>query len=426
MSRLKSLKEKIRKKTIKTTMASLALALAIGSTQIMGTYALFTDTEDIASNLDISTGDVDVEAEVVESLSQITGLQPGDTITGKFKIINNGTLNQNLILNINADNANLPEGYDILNYLDWSISFESYNGKSIKTISKSSQNKEIRYNTENDDLVTLNPSVGSYITANVNLNLSGNIPAEVQSAIAGKDIGINLQISSYQTNATDNIKTDGFWDRDIKYNNIQLGEINLISGDAIKVSGHGEGLSGNDITIEFKAFTNIVTSNKVKVQVLEDEHNKPTGAFVGSNAVAQTKDKFVITTNIKTNTIPREFKGEHTITIRFTEGSKSVIVKFDFRTIDESDIHGNLKLQAKYEIIKFLKEEIEESSESEVVDTSKEEEAVPSEAEILEKPKEEEAVPSEPEVVEQLKEESVVLSKPDIIEQSKEEIEIQE
>ena len=53
MSRLKNKKSK---KFIKTIISSLALTLAMSSTQIIPTYALFTDTIKIANDLVISMG----------------------------------------------------------------------------------------------------------------------------------------------------------------------------------------------------------------------------------------------------------------------------------------------------------------------------------------------------------------------------------
>ena len=91
MSRFRRLKEEKIKNRIKSISFVLALALLIGSVQGLGTYALFTDTEDVASNLAISTGDVDVK---VSEGQTITELAQGIN----FSITNQGTLNQNISL----------------------------------------------------------------------------------------------------------------------------------------------------------------------------------------------------------------------------------------------------------------------------------------------------------------------------------------
>ena len=63
-SRLKRLKDIRRKNKIKTTFCCLTLALAMGISQGIGTYALFTDNENVSSDISLSTGDVDVEVDV--------------------------------------------------------------------------------------------------------------------------------------------------------------------------------------------------------------------------------------------------------------------------------------------------------------------------------------------------------------------------
>lgn len=99
MSRLRRLKERKRKNRIKATACSLAFALVIGSAQGLGTYALFTDTEDVDSNLAISTGDVDVE--IGEDFSFKENMEKGKEYNSdEFNITNNGTLKQKIYLKI--------------------------------------------------------------------------------------------------------------------------------------------------------------------------------------------------------------------------------------------------------------------------------------------------------------------------------------
>ena len=52
MSRLSKIKRKRKRKNrIKATSYGLVLALAVGSAQGLGTYALFTDTENVPSDI---------------------------------------------------------------------------------------------------------------------------------------------------------------------------------------------------------------------------------------------------------------------------------------------------------------------------------------------------------------------------------------
>ncbi|WP_155490080.1 TasA family protein, partial [Paraclostridium sordellii] len=124
MSRIRRLKENRRKNTIKTTVASLALVLALGFTQVIGTYALFTDTVDLPSNLSISTGDVDVR---VDDGFNITieddyYIKDNEQIQKKhkFNIYNDGTLKQNISLSLDY-NSNM----NIDGYISYDLKFDN-------------------------------------------------------------------------------------------------------------------------------------------------------------------------------------------------------------------------------------------------------------------------------------------------------------
>ena len=86
MSRLKNKK---MKKFIKTIISSLALTLVMSSTQIIPTYALFTDTTKIANDLVISMGKLDVNI--------------GDGFNEKELEVKNKVINKTLLKELAGD-----------------------------------------------------------------------------------------------------------------------------------------------------------------------------------------------------------------------------------------------------------------------------------------------------------------------------------
>ena len=82
MSRLKNKKSK---KFIKTIISSLALTLVMSSTQIIPTYALFTDTTKIANDLVISMGKLDVN--IGDGFNEKELEVKNEVINNTFKII---------------------------------------------------------------------------------------------------------------------------------------------------------------------------------------------------------------------------------------------------------------------------------------------------------------------------------------------------
>ena len=126
MSRLRRLKERKRRNKIKFTACSLALILSICSSQLLGTYAFFKDSEDINSDLSISIGNVNVD--VGEDIN-FENLEKGKEYkSNDLYIKNQGTLRQKIYLKI-------PKSSSFLDEIDCKIEL-NYNGN-IKTINLS-------------------------------------------------------------------------------------------------------------------------------------------------------------------------------------------------------------------------------------------------------------------------------------------------
>lgn len=128
----------------KTVAYALAATLLVGGT-FVGTKALFTDKIDTVGELSISTGDVDIDAEVIQDwtidrngyepntgtsvngqLAKFENLKTGDVLTKKVELINKGTLKA--VVSFNEDTAvtdKLPEG------IDYTATFKTNDGSDI-------------------------------------------------------------------------------------------------------------------------------------------------------------------------------------------------------------------------------------------------------------------------------------------------------
>lgn len=110
----------------KTVAYMLAATLLVGGT-FLGTKALFTDKVDVAGEISISTGDVDIAIEKDYGWSlhsngaddnkngkaDFDNLKTGDTLTKTVMLKNNGTLNAVVNLEKNKDMIpQLPEGFE--------------------------------------------------------------------------------------------------------------------------------------------------------------------------------------------------------------------------------------------------------------------------------------------------------------------------
>ncbi len=115
----------------KTIAYMLAATLLVGGT-FVGTKALFTDEIDAVGELSISTGDVDIDSQVIQDwtlerngyepdtgtsdkgrLAQFENLKTGDKLTKKVEIINKGTLKA--VVNLKEDESitgKLPDGIE--------------------------------------------------------------------------------------------------------------------------------------------------------------------------------------------------------------------------------------------------------------------------------------------------------------------------
>lgn len=435
MSRLRRLKENRRKNIIKTTMASLALVLAIGSTQTIGTYALFTDTENVPSNLSISTGDVDVE---VEEVSHITDIEPGDgkVITMPVRITNNGTLNQNIRLKLSTSS-------DIESYLKHKFVFN--NG--ITT-----NNDGVMYNGE--ELFVLAP--GESITGSTNITVD-SMSKELQNSLAGKPQNVNLTIESTQVNKDNTLVNNGFCDVAIQENTISVAQSEIIT-----IVNGGEAFFTNGGSNEYKKLyipvnINVPDGYTFKLSAVVDSIDKHGNISKGEYSAQQENfgGKDYILIQPKGDTGELLFGGTFNITINVTvkkDNGKEETYQLKCNTTlanagnncsnpNHPDHNGagnggkckntivysnHVKILDIPEDLDASKEELEEPSEPELVEPPKTEVEVPTKPEVVEPPKEEVVAQSEPEVVEPPKEEAVVPSKPDIIVPSKEEIEIQE
>lgn len=411
MSRLERLKELRRKNRIKATTCGLALALAIGSAQGLGTYALFTDTEDVPSDLAISTGDVDVE--VNDGLAFID-VQPQSNIEIPFVITNKGTLNQNVSLNLDIST-------EISKYLTYSIIFSNDN-----IIRKG----EILY--DGSDLFVLSP--GQIINGSIQITV-GNMSSEIQKELYGKVQKINLNIKSTQINKDNTLVNNGFYDIEIQESTIMIGEENVIYGDAVKVTPANGYAEDSTINLKVSNTTNYiglesVIDNIKNVDRQNGEITSKNGAFKNTNSFNIGNQWYTFDNKVDTTLIGNDFGQGNDISVKlkYNDGSYK-IYNFDFKVKDI--VNGNrllaVKVTLEQDVMYLINEDIDKPSEPEIVNTSNEKVEVPSESEIVELPKVEEVeISTESNLLEQAKEEiQVVLpNQTDIIAEKREETEM--
>lgn len=425
MSRLRRLKQNRRKNTIKTTMASLALVLAIGSTQVIGTYALFTDTVDVPSDLSISTGDVDVK--VGEGLD-FTDVQPGDEIEIPVTITNQGTLNQNISLKL-----------DISDKITKHLTKREFVFDGI-TINDDG----VMYN--NEELFVLAPR--SSITGSINITVSAKMDKEEQNSLAGKPQNVNLIIESTQVNKDNNLVNNGFCDVAIQENTISVAQreiITIATGEKAHFTGkHGNSFKNSYIPVNVKG-----TNNEFELSATVSS---------GSNSVEydakhykyRNEDYILIQPKKENDSI--EFKGVVNITITVTVKKDGTVIesynlkcnvtitdagndcdRTDHPTDGNEKCHVDIVNTGHKTILNILEEGEAEPESPEVTPPTEGENQPPQDTElpdVEQKPEEDvdkpQATEEKSEEIKLPKEEVVTPSKPDIIAPSKEEIEIQE
>ena len=434
MSRIRRLKENRRKNTIKTTMASLALILAIGSTPVMGTYALFTDTVDVPSDLSISTGDVDVR---VDDGFNITieddyYIKDNEQIqkNHKFNIYNDGTLKQNISLSLDY-NSNM----NIDGYISYDLKFDNYHNRAIKPVKLSKQNIELRY-VDNNELVELKKE--EYISVTGTLTINEDVKKIVKDSDE-TDITFNLNVLSTQTNKRKLINEKGFYNRESQVNHIKIidyDDDNILSGGSIKVapddtihlSVYGQG--------KFHGLNSIIPDMKNIIN-REVFVGTGTGVFSNKDIKLTSSNNWYYLSPVNTKGIGNSF-GKDKISIKlyydYDKDNKADtyrIYELSFRAIGE-EANGCRILEA---LVTFKEEGktivLEEDSKTEYKPEELEhqngEVVPPNDSNItIESETEEVVPPNDSELTEHTKvEEKLDNSKSDTIEPEKEDIEIQ-
>lgn len=75
----------------KKIFATLAVTAAFGAFAVVGTTALFTDTQSVGSNT-FTTGTVDISTTPTTALVSLSGMAPGDSVANDITVSNAGTL----------------------------------------------------------------------------------------------------------------------------------------------------------------------------------------------------------------------------------------------------------------------------------------------------------------------------------------------
>ncbi|MGL5328940.1 MAG: TasA family protein [Peptostreptococcaceae bacterium] len=425
MSRLIRLKDEKRKNRIKVASCGLALALAMGSAQGLGTYALFTDNEDISSDLAISTGDVDVEID--KERFEYTDVQPNTELKHEFKITNYGTLNQNVNLALVAPTEVIPE--KIYNCISsYSVEFvtgEQDNPGIVPIENLKSRTYPLEVNDGSGDLFILKP--GQSITAIVTITV-GMTEAQ-QQELQGNSLDLRLNIESTQIDKN-NIVDKGFFDVEQQSNILTIGEANILySGEALKVTDAS--ILGGTKTFTIDYYGNHKYMGLIQIIDKLDGELNATNATITEYSKSGAFENSTITIGIQGNKalqakpvdsdlikIYDEYGKGNYIDIKLDYGNDIAnIYRIDFKGKGKE---GNRLAEAK--IILLGKPIDKELEYIDVVDPPKEEVEKPTEPEVVEPPMEEIEKPSEPGVVEPSKEEVEEPTEPEVVEPPKEEI----
>lgn len=414
MSRLRKLKE--RKNRIKATACGLSLALAVGLAQDLGTYALFTDTEEVSSDLAISTGDVDVE--LSSNSDNINSEFTGNTYTKQFKIANNGTLNQNIQLKLDMV---LGEG---LNDSDWIDSYEITFDSGIEPINNLFGNEtyvDLKDNTTKE-LFTLNP--GKEITATISIKTKNkNLSETKKQELANKSFELQLNIKAIQI-GIENIKSAGFYDIEVRTDKFTIAP--MIFGITFK----DDGTRLEYITIDFDNF--VGKPKNITLAKKSGQFNNGDMTWSLSNSSLNIRADLYNTSQKKWY-IDNTFTDKHYLIFAFEYEMETRYFKFEFKvganSIDRNpsvdvkitEVDSSLKALSEPEILTITNkiEDVESTNiEAEV--------KVPTESDTIEQPKVDGVeVSTESDVIEQSKDEEVEVStKSNLLEQPKEEIQV--
>ena len=416
MSRLRRLKERKRKQFIKTTMSSLVLALVMGASQGVTTYAWFTDEEIIDNDLIITMGNLGVK---IGKGFNGEILKFNEPLHKSFNIENCGTLKQNLSIGLQITD---DISKDVLDSIIYEIKLK-HNGKDLSTIERTiyklTQNRvEIKYS--NGEKITLNPNDKLECTATVIIKDKSKF-----DKISGNQLKFALEVFANQTD----YNNKGFTDLDTQENLISIDKKELEPGETETIFGECSCCGNDGVTVNYSGYVDKEYIDNIYAIGLSGEN----GDDMYTVHIRQKDGDITLVKNNQNvgNPITPEEILEKEFKVDFSINGRTDYLRYllTFR----QDISGNVV--AKWTKVGFVspfneneeqtKEEVQVPSETKEEDISEEIE-VPIESEVVELPKEEVEVPSKPEIVEPPKEEVEVPSQPDIIAPPKEEIEIQE
>ncbi|MGL6106960.1 hypothetical protein [Romboutsia sp.] len=440
MSRLKRLKEKKRKQFIKTIMSGLALTISIGTSQTITTYAWFTDSETLQSDLVVTMGTLDVD--IGDGFnSEKLNKDNNFTESKEFSISNEGSLKEQLKLKISLNKDNKIEN----NYLKY-INYKLYIDKDGEEITinldeLSNTSKDIDLVDKHGNRIILNPGDVLNCKSTISLNTCNE---DILSEISNKSIAFNTEVLASQINLNHN-DIAGFTDKEVQTNIVNIDKIDPVVQGNLNIHFQED---KEEIKIFIPNEYKPKQISNIKVLTEEDGEFENTGEFKNIEVDEENKYHFVIQKKydeeFNKKNIGKEFSENNqlNIEIKFIDKQKDKEIEitevWNIKFRMNKNKNKN-RLQAYYQVIssnhKFLenpsnpdveeppKEEIENPSNPDVEEPPKEETENPSKPEVEEPPKEETENPSNPDVEEPPKEETENPSKPEVEEPPKEEIE---
>lgn len=172
----------------------ISLALAIGIIGGAGSLAYFSDKEVLGGELNLTLGTLSSE---VKKTIKIDNMDIEKEVNDTFVLLNNGTLNQRVVINF----LNPSIGEDGLEKIKYSLDFESSNKeKKIKSYGGGKEkinslfNKEIYLLDENGEEIYLEE--GETLIAKLTLIMERDMP----ESYSGKEFKFDLKVGYLQEN----------------------------------------------------------------------------------------------------------------------------------------------------------------------------------------------------------------------------------
>ncbi|MEG1285053.1 MAG: TasA family protein [Romboutsia sp.] len=195
MSRIQKLKN--RKSDIKATISGLTLALAIGVTGCLGSYAYFSDLADIRNDLVVTMGNLDTS--IGEGFKHT--LEKSNFIEKEFEIKNNGSLEQLVTINFDEIYVNNAETSELKYTLTlYEVADILYDGTIVL------DDGATILDTTLDELENQEVKIDKVLPPTESFYLKSTVTKLNEPQVEGGNINFDLVVTGEQTDANNSSK----------------------------------------------------------------------------------------------------------------------------------------------------------------------------------------------------------------------------